>query len=322
MLSNAVRLYNEGDSYQSRGLVREAVSKWHETVKLNPNFIDARYNLGLAYMIMRQADNAIEQFKAILEITPSNLDARLDLALAYEQKGQIDDAILKYSEVLSIDKLNRRAHKNMGIALAKKGKRNEAFPHLEIAVSLDPNDSDSHYVLGDALLREYLSSLESGYSDSSEKLTEMLDKSRNELETACQLNPRDTESIRSLEVAKDPRKFLKLKRKVEHGMKEEYNRLLRQSIELVQSSRDKEAIPYLEEAIIYEPNVFHAHYLLGHILREDGQFDRAVEELRKAHELNPKDQLSEAELYFAQTRQTIRVHTYSEGTLEEILKKY
>ena len=60
-------------------------------------------------------DDAIKAFKQALESNPQSLQAKLGLAIAYNRAGDIDKAFQTYQEVLAIDPQHQAALKIVGM---------------------------------------------------------------------------------------------------------------------------------------------------------------------------------------------------------------
>lgn len=71
--------------YMRQNSLGFALAKFAKAVELDPNFVEARLNVGLLALGFRKYDTAFRQFKAVLEIKPKNYDARVGLGIA--QRG-------------------------------------------------------------------------------------------------------------------------------------------------------------------------------------------------------------------------------------------
>ena len=79
---------------------------------------------------MRQYDKAIEQFRKTLELDPNYPQARYWLGLAYMQKGMYEEAISEHKKAIALDNTSRRVAQ-LGYAYAVAGKRDEAQKILD-----------------------------------------------------------------------------------------------------------------------------------------------------------------------------------------------
>jgi len=91
-------------------------------------------NNGLArqYYLSRQYDKAISQCQGGLQIDPTYLPARIQLGLAYEQKGMLKEAISELEQARDFAKTLPMAHALLAHAYATAGRRGDALSELNL----------------------------------------------------------------------------------------------------------------------------------------------------------------------------------------------
>lgn len=90
--ADAVLHYNQGiDDYKS-GLYDQAIEEFRTAAKLDPNYIDAYYNLGAVLEYMQQYDAALTVFKQIIVRKPDDYDSVYKAAWISYKLGQVDRA--------------------------------------------------------------------------------------------------------------------------------------------------------------------------------------------------------------------------------------
>jgi len=91
-------------------------------------------NNGLArqYYLSRQYDKAISQCQVGLQIDPTYLPARIQLGLAYEQKGMLKEAISELEQARDLAKTLPMAHALLAHAYATAGRRGDALTELNV----------------------------------------------------------------------------------------------------------------------------------------------------------------------------------------------
>lgn len=90
--AEAVLHYNQGiDDYKS-GLYDQAIEEFRTAAKLDPNYIDAYYNLGAVLEYMQQYDAALTVFKQIIVRKPDDYDSVYKAAWISYKLGQVDRA--------------------------------------------------------------------------------------------------------------------------------------------------------------------------------------------------------------------------------------
>ncbi len=91
-------------------------------------------NNGLArqYYLSRQYDKAISQCQVGLQIDPTYLPARIQLGLAYEQKGMLIEAISELEQARDLAKTLPMAHALVAHAYATAGRRGDALNEINV----------------------------------------------------------------------------------------------------------------------------------------------------------------------------------------------
>jgi len=72
----------------------EARIAFEKSLKLNPQFILARINLGFAYIELKEFGSAITEFKTVLAEDPKNQQARQYLIELLKSQNRISEALL------------------------------------------------------------------------------------------------------------------------------------------------------------------------------------------------------------------------------------
>lgn len=84
--------YNQGLDYYRIGKYNEAVESFENAIKIDPNYIDAYYNLGV--ILQHGGDNAkaLEVFKQIIVRKPNDYEAIYNAAVLSYKLGQLENA--------------------------------------------------------------------------------------------------------------------------------------------------------------------------------------------------------------------------------------
>jgi tetratricopeptide (TPR) repeat protein len=99
----AARLYEQGIDQYTKGNLPAAVSLFEQSVKKDPTYADAQYNLGSVYYQQGRYDKAQTAFRKALDVNPGDMQAKYSLALSYEKNNQLKDAIWLYKQIPSSD---------------------------------------------------------------------------------------------------------------------------------------------------------------------------------------------------------------------------
>lgn len=90
-------------------MAERSVGAYLKAHQLNPNAEGPPNNIGNIFYTLRRADEAIEWWKRAVEINPERLDARLNLGIAYFYQGKIKESSREMEEVLKRDPQNKTA---------------------------------------------------------------------------------------------------------------------------------------------------------------------------------------------------------------------
>ena len=131
-----------------------AISHYREALKINPKYITALSNLGVALADKGNYDEAASCFTKVLKIDPQNTDARMNLANVFFDQTKSEKAISIYKEILKTDPEDEDTHYNLACVLTSEGKINEAVLHYRETLRINPRYSKAHYYLGNILLNQ------------------------------------------------------------------------------------------------------------------------------------------------------------------------
>jgi tetratricopeptide (TPR) repeat protein len=120
-------------------------------VEINPAFLQAHNNLGVALTQLGKYDEAIARFRLVLDADPDFPQARNNLGVALLQSGRAAEAIPHFERLLEANPRSADLHGTLGRALAAERRWDEAIAHFRQAVEIDPRGADARFNLGDAL---------------------------------------------------------------------------------------------------------------------------------------------------------------------------
>ena len=123
--------------------------------ELNPDYAEARYNLGMALGLRGQLDEAVEQYREATKIKPDYVEAYNNLGNILFRKGQLDEAITQYRKAIEIKPDYAEFHYNLGVALGLVGKLEEAVREYQRTLELAPNSDQAHFRYGQALQAQH-----------------------------------------------------------------------------------------------------------------------------------------------------------------------
>lgn len=134
-----------------------AIEGYTQVVEMRPEWLNARYNRGLAYLTrywmtaeMDNLDAAIEDFTWTLEVRSDHADAHINRAIAYygrNLEGDMDAALDDLTQVIERDPKSYRAYYNRGLAHIRLDKQEEWVADLEEALRIAPTFWTAHHAL-------------------------------------------------------------------------------------------------------------------------------------------------------------------------------
>jgi tetratricopeptide (TPR) repeat protein len=155
-----------------QGKPEEALVHFAEAVRLNPDFAEARSNLGNAFAAQRRFTDAIEHYQAAIRVKPDFTEALVGLGGALVSADRAGDAIGYYEDALRIDPALAEAHNGLGAALAKSGQDDRAADQYARALRLKPDLATAHFNLALLMIKRGA-----------------LDTAKDHLQTALRIDP-------------------------------------------------------------------------------------------------------------------------------------
>ena len=139
--------FNYGKALHEAGRHREAIEKYEEALKKDPELAEAEFYQALvwadlAYMDKSNSgylDKSIQHHKRALQLSPKNPRWESRLAGALVAKGDLAEARTRYEHALSLDSAQPLAHKELADILCGTGEFDAAIAHYESALRLQPD---------------------------------------------------------------------------------------------------------------------------------------------------------------------------------------
>ena len=146
--TKAAFLGNQGNDQLRAGLNREAVENFRSAVALAPHDGKLRFNFAIA--LLRVGDYAGEEreLKETLKLYPNFSQARNELGSLYLTQGQVDAAEKEFRAALFDDPQSAQVLNNLGTVLAREGKNEESEAFFGRAIAADPEGSLGYVNLG------------------------------------------------------------------------------------------------------------------------------------------------------------------------------
>lgn len=105
----------------NRGKFDEAITYFQQCLELKPDYIAARYNLGVIYREKENWQQAEFYLNRVIEKQPDNAEAYNNLGIVYHNQKQLDRAIFNYEKAIQLNANFATAHFNLGMTLLQAG---------------------------------------------------------------------------------------------------------------------------------------------------------------------------------------------------------
>jgi tetratricopeptide (TPR) repeat protein len=150
-LQSPEEIVRQGIEAQKAGDFPTAVKKYREFLKIHPEAVPIRSNLGVSLANLGRFDEAVAEYNVALSQDPSNNGIALNLSLAYYKTGRIPEATLQLAE------LHKRTPDEKQVLLLLADCNLRMGKNAEVIALLDKRDTEDPavaYLLGMALIRD------------------------------------------------------------------------------------------------------------------------------------------------------------------------
>ncbi len=117
---------------------QSAVRQYRKAIELNPGYVEARQELGVALMSLKNLAEAEAEFRKVIELRPSFAEAYLNLGNVLARQGKFQEAIDPLRKSLDLKPADGSAHLVLGTVLSGLGHRKEGREHLFESARLHP----------------------------------------------------------------------------------------------------------------------------------------------------------------------------------------
>jgi predicted Zn-dependent protease len=148
------QLYKDATAAYDRGDVTRAISLYEQLLKLQPNSVAVRSELGVALVHQGRYSEAVEQYREALRREPENATVRLNLALAWYKQAAFDKAAVELESLRVKQPKNPQSLHLLADCYLRLGRNAEVITLLQPVREISPNDLAVAYALGTALIRE------------------------------------------------------------------------------------------------------------------------------------------------------------------------
>lgn len=138
----------------SKGAPTEVVASYFQrALQEDPNFWEARYNLGVIYYNFRLYDSAFEQFETVISQNPRFFKAYYGKGVIYFLDRRYDAALNEFKTTLTYNSDHDRSYYYSGIIYTRIDSLKKGIQSLEKSIEINPHYAPAHYQLGKAQMR-------------------------------------------------------------------------------------------------------------------------------------------------------------------------
>jgi tetratricopeptide (TPR) repeat protein len=295
------QLFRDAVAAQQRGDDSTAVRKYQELLKLRPDVVEVRANLGAALARQGRFDEAIEQYRAALAKDAASAPLRMNLALAYYKKSAYADAARELETVRRAASSDARIATLLADCYVHLARHAEAVALLQPLEAAHPGDLGVAWILGSALigagkLRDGLENVEKVARGGSSAEAHLLagqtalklnefERARDHADAALRLNPRllGVQTLRGmvLPYLGDNHGAIAALNAALAADSNDFDAHLNLGA-ILQTERDLEAArPHLERALALRPAAAMARYEIARLERAEGKLDDAIRDFEK-----------------------------------------
>ncbi|MEO6906443.1 MAG: tetratricopeptide repeat protein [Abditibacteriaceae bacterium] len=153
-------LWNDlGLAYAKTNRQEDALNAYSQALKLDKNYVDAKYNLAFAQLTKKDYKNALANLQDLRSANSNDTTFQITIyngiATAYEGLGDWGSALGAYSKVVQLNGNDVDGRFNFAFALKKAGRSKDAIDQLQTLIKMRPNYAPALSLLGDVYLSQH-----------------------------------------------------------------------------------------------------------------------------------------------------------------------
>ena len=121
-----------------------AVSAFEAATRHKPTMLEAKINLGHAYLQVQRTADALASYQAALHMAPASDLVHISLAEAYRQQKDTELALASYGHAIQLAPQNPKHFIKTGNFLRELQRHEEAIAFYEQAIQLDSDNADAY----------------------------------------------------------------------------------------------------------------------------------------------------------------------------------
>ncbi|EKD81213.1 MAG: TPR Domain containing protein, partial [uncultured bacterium] len=156
---------NMGNSYNDSSMVESGINELKTAIKLDPQSVNAHFELGKAYNDLGKVDDALKEFTRVLELDPLHFHGKeyynalvnvkvssqandgIKQARIFSERGMFKNAVLEYENVIELQPANQVAWYELGNLHYTMENYTQALEALIKAKEIDPEQTEIYIAL-------------------------------------------------------------------------------------------------------------------------------------------------------------------------------
>ena len=269
------------------GRYTEAISIYQAFLKVRPEAVPVRSNLGAALAHEGRYTEAIQEYSISLTSEPTNYGIRFNLALAYYKMGDTQHAVKEFEEVRGVAPSDAPEQRRLVLLLSecylREGEDDKVIHLHDPLANSDPNDLTLAYLLGTALLHQ-------GQDQRGALMIERILRKGDTAEAHMLMAYTKMKANKKKEATAEVDRALALN----PMLPEAYTLRGRLAFQVSDLNGAEAAF---RKALELDPTAFEAHLWLGTMLRQEGKLEEARSNFDWALKMQPNE--SRASYQFA-----------------------
>ncbi len=143
----ALRANNRGVGYMSRSAFGQAEKEFQQSIALDPDFLEARVNLGIAQYAAGSDQPSRATLDAVLKRDPHQIRALYTLGLIEKNHGDYAGALAHFKAALALDPRDKDVNYFCAFSLFHLRRFKEAIQYYQKALEINPSDVSSVFGL-------------------------------------------------------------------------------------------------------------------------------------------------------------------------------
>ena len=150
---NAEAFFVSGTEHLNSGRFEQAIAEFSRAIQLDPRFVNAYNNRGIAYKRLNQLDRSIADFTKGISIDPKDADLFSNRASVYALQKNYDRAEMDYSEAIRLAPREIKQYYRRGDLRLDQFRFDAAIADYSAIISIDPGQSGAYLNRGVALIK-------------------------------------------------------------------------------------------------------------------------------------------------------------------------